>query len=78
MPDDRPPLAPPISRQLRDAIRSSGRTYYDLGHHAQVDPSLVSRFVRGRRGLTTKSLDAIAGELGLRLVPVEAPPNTPN
>ena len=63
---------PAISDQLRDAVRSSGLSYYDLGFHRcrpQLDPSLISRFVAGTRTLTLRSADALARALGLDLIP---------
>jgi hypothetical protein len=60
-----------IAADLRREITRSGLTYYRIGIMAQVDPSMVSRFARGERGLTTKTLDALASALGLRLVPAQ-------
>jgi hypothetical protein len=66
-----PPPGPSISDQLRDAVRASGLSCFDLGYHRcrpQLDPSLISRFVRGKRMLTLRSAESLARALGLSLV----------
>lgn len=54
--------------QLRDAIRASDRTDHDLAIAAGVAPSALSRFMRGERGLTLDTVDALCEVLGYRLV----------
>lgn len=34
-----------IDEALKAAIRKSGRSYYDLGHAAEVSPSVILRFM---------------------------------
>jgi hypothetical protein len=66
-----PPPGPSISDQLREAVRASGLSCFDLGYHRcrpQLDPSLISRFVRGKRTLTLRSAESLARALGLSLV----------
>lgn len=57
-----------LADQLRDAIQESHRSDHDLAVAAKIAPSIVSRFMRGERGLTLDSLDALCEVLGLRLV----------
>ncbi len=56
-----------LTEQLREFISGSGRNLKELGQASGVDPSQLSRFMRGERGLTTESLDKLCGVLGLRL-----------
>lgn len=68
-----PKNPPKIDAALKAAIRKSGRTYYDLGHAAGVQPSVILRFMTddpqaGRGGDMRLSTAAkIAAELGLEL-----------
>lgn len=63
----------PLDVALKAAIRRSGRTYYDLGHSAGVEPSVILRFMSddpqaGRGGDIRLSTAAkLAAELGLKL-----------
>lgn len=63
-----------IDEALKVAIRKSGRTYYDLGRAAGVEPSVILRFMAdpeevGRGGDIRLSTAAkLAAELGLRLL----------
>ena len=60
-----------IDAALKAAIRKSGRTYYDLGRAAGVQPSVILRFMSddpqaGRGGdLRLSTAAKIAAELGL-------------
>ena len=56
-----------VSDRLRAIIRARGLTACQVAHDAGVNPSLVSRFMAGERGLTTPSLDAVCLSLGLEL-----------
>lgn len=68
-----PKKPPKIDEALKAAIRKSGRTYYDLGHAAGVQPSVILRFMTddpqaGRGGdLRLSTAAKIAAELGLEL-----------
>ena len=63
-----------IDTALKAAIRKSGRTYYELGRAAGVDPSVILRFMAdpdevGRGGdIRLSSAAKLAAELGLTLV----------
>lgn len=57
-----------ISDQARQAIRDSGFSLYALRRLTGVEPSALSRFLRGQRSVTVDTLDALADTLGLELV----------
>ena len=57
-----------LSDQLRRAIQESGLTRYAIHKATGVDQSVLSKFVRGERGLSMDTVDAIGKCLGLRLV----------
>jgi transcriptional regulator with XRE-family HTH domain len=56
-----------FSDELRDAIERSDLTPYALGKAAGIDPGILSRFLAGRRGVTSDTIDRIASTLGLHL-----------
>ena len=56
-----------ISEQVRLAIAGHGLSLNEVARRAGIQPSQVSRFMRGERGLTTESLDKLAEVLGLEL-----------
>ena len=71
MPEAPDPPESSISQQLREAVSASRLSYWDLGLdrcRPQLDPSQISRFVRGKRTLTLRSADALARALGLGLM----------
>lgn len=51
--------------QIREAVRTSGMSRYYLAQQSGVDEASLSRFVRGKSGLSMESLDAVAEVLGL-------------
>ena len=56
-----------IEETVREAIRESGLTLKELGEKTGVDPSVLSRFVNGKRGLTLETIDRLAPTLGIRV-----------
>ena len=56
-----------FSDELRNAIERSDLTPYALGKAAGIDPGILSRFLAGRRGVTSDTIDRIASTLGLHL-----------
>lgn len=62
-----------LSRQLRDVIESRQLTAYALGKQAEVDATIVARFLSGERDLRLATADRIAASLGLRLVEIGRP-----
>src|SRR4051794_35247457 len=61
-----------VSYQLRELIEARGLTAYGVGRLADVDPGVISRFLRNERTITLDTLDQIAEAMGLRLVEVAA------
>ena len=58
-----------LNEQLRRAIADSGLTPYRIATDADVDRSVMTRFVNGERGLTLTTASRIADYLGLELRP---------
>ncbi len=57
-----------VSEQLRRFIKDSGVSLYQLERETGVHNSMLSRFLRGERGLRLESVDALSKFLKLRLV----------
>ena len=57
-----------ISEQLRRFIKDSGVSLYQLERETGVHNSMLSRFLRGERGLRLEAVDALSKHLKLRLV----------
>src|SRR3954464_5110827 len=57
-----------VPAQLRQIIRERDLSASEVARSAGVAPSVVSRFLARRRGLTLDTFDAIATALGLKLV----------
>lgn len=62
-----------ISEVIREAIRQSGASSNQLGIHAGVDPSQVSRFLLGERSLTLDTVDRLLAALGCGVALVGEP-----
>ena len=58
-----------LAREIRKAIRESGLTPYRVATDADVDRSIMTRFVNGERGLTLDTASRICDVLGLELRP---------
>ena len=66
----------PISEQLREAIRRSGKTRYRISLETGISESILSRFVNRRAGLSLANIDVLCECIGVRLmwdVPTETP-----
>jgi transcriptional regulator with XRE-family HTH domain len=59
-----------IEIQLREAIRGSQMSCYEIAKRARVTNSQLSLFLSGQRSLTRPSAAKIARVLGLELRPV--------
>jgi transcriptional regulator with XRE-family HTH domain len=70
---DAPKARHTLSGQIRDVIESRGLTLAELGKLADVDPTVIGRFLSGERDLRLATADKIAAALGLRLVEVASP-----
>lgn len=55
------------SEVLKAAIKIDGRPVHRIAKDAGVDHAAVSRFVNGRRGITTLTFDRLAGVLDLEV-----------
>ncbi len=58
---------------IREAIRQSGASSNQLGNHAGVDPSQVSRFLAGERSLTLDTVDRLLAAIGCGVALVGEP-----
>ena len=56
-----------VSEQLREAMGGCGESLCQIAGGCGVDDGVLSRFMRGERGLTTKTLDRLCEYLGLEL-----------
>jgi hypothetical protein len=56
---------------LREAVRKSGRTHYDLGKSADIPIAAIDRFMSGERGLNLTTASKLCAELGLTLTPLK-------
>ena len=66
---DRTATYPSLSRQLRFHIISHGWSLTALGELANVDPSVLSRFMNEEQAITIETMDRLAKVMMLRLVP---------
>ena len=62
----------PFSQEIREAIASAEITQYRLFKETGIAQPTLSRFMKGKGGLSTEGLDRIAATLGLHVV-VEQP-----
>ena len=60
-----------ISDQLRQFVRTADRSQRQIALSADIDPALLCRFLKGTSQLSSGSLDRLAAQLGLKLVPIE-------
>jgi transcriptional regulator with XRE-family HTH domain len=61
-----------LTEQLRRFIRQRGGSLAGIGRETGVNHAALSRFLRGERGLSTRSLDRLCAYLGLELRKVRA------
>ena len=57
-----------FSDEIRFAIENCGKTRYQIAKETGIDAATLCRFVQGKMGLTTKTLDKLTEYLGLRIV----------
>jgi hypothetical protein len=57
-----------FSGQIRKLIDESGQSRYAISDATGVDEAALSRFMSGKVGLTTKTLDTLGEYLGWRVV----------
>jgi DNA-binding phage protein len=54
--------------QLKEAIRSSDKTLYQIGKESTVGPEQLYRFMSGKRGLNISAVEKLCRALRLKLV----------
>jgi len=52
---------------LREAIRSSGKSVYQIAKEADVSQIVISRFLSGERDIRMATADKLAETLGITL-----------
>ncbi len=63
----RPPKQRPMTNLLLKAIKSCGRTPYQLAKEAGVKADLIYRFVKGKNSLRLASADRLVNALHLKV-----------
>lgn len=58
----------PLSQTLKEAVRDSKKTIYQIAQEAGVSQIVISRFLSGERDIRVATADKLADALGLRLV----------
>ena len=56
-----------LSQALKDALRGSGKSIYQIAQEAGVSQIVVSRFLSGERDIRMATADKLAEALGLKL-----------
>jgi transcriptional regulator with XRE-family HTH domain len=56
-----------FSDQLRQAVKDSGLSRYAISARTGIEQSTLSLFVKGKRGLSLKSIDELADCLWLEI-----------
>jgi plasmid maintenance system antidote protein VapI len=56
-----------LSDQLRDRIERDGRSAYELAKDAELDRSVLCRFLARQRSITLDTADRLAAVLRVRL-----------
>ena len=62
---------PSVSDQLRKAIQECPLSQNQIARNAGVDPGVLSRFMRGERGITDETFSKLCKFLRLELRPIE-------
>ncbi len=57
-----------LSEQFKFFIRNSGVSQYRIAKETGLDPSSLSNFLAGRRGMALDNVDKVGKYLGLRFV----------
>jgi len=56
-----------LSEALKQAVRESEKSEYQIAHEAGVSQIVISRFLSGERDIRMATADKLAGILGLKL-----------
>ena len=60
---------PPFSEQLKEAIRTSELSRYEISQRTGIDQGSLANFLKGYRGLSMRSLDLLMDVLELEIRP---------
>ncbi len=63
----RPPKQRPMTNFLLKAIKSCRRTPYQLAKEADINPTLIYEFMKGKRDLRLSTADRLVRALNLEL-----------
>jgi transcriptional regulator with XRE-family HTH domain len=58
-----------VIHQLRNVVQSSGVSQADIAKETGIDPGVLSRFVRGERGITDATFAKLCQFFNLELRP---------
>lgn len=58
---------PPISEQLKEAIRASGKSLYQIAKDTGIANPILYRFMSGQREPSLGTIDRLCSYLGLEL-----------
>ena len=64
-----PPLGDSLSEALKEAIRASEMSEYQIAKRAGISQVMISRFLSGERDIRLATADKLAHALGLKLIP---------
>ncbi len=67
------PRPPTLVERIREAVRESGMGIRELGRASGVDPSRISRFMRGESSIDVAAASAICEALGYELLKARDP-----
>jgi hypothetical protein len=56
-----------LTDQIREAVRQSELSHYEMCRQTRIDKASMSRFINGHGGLSLANLDKLADLLGLRI-----------
>jgi transcriptional regulator with XRE-family HTH domain len=57
-----------LEQAIKDRIKSLGLTAYAAGKMSGMSPTMIQRFLSGKRGLTLKTADKLAKALDMILI----------
>ena len=64
----RPAIPRSLSKSLKNAMKHSSKSSYQLAREAGVSQIMISRFLSGKRDIRLATADRLAHALGLKLV----------
>jgi transcriptional regulator with XRE-family HTH domain len=61
------PVSPSIAESLKQAIRGSGRSVYQIAKESGIAQIVIARFLSGERDIRVATADKLARALNLQL-----------